>query len=79
MEWFQLGTMSWMGFASAGWLWIGRNTAALIAGSMLPTATGVWVVLDQYGIPVLPQLPEIPGLPIAAEPLMTPWWHKIAA
>lgn len=82
MEWFQLGQIGWTGWQSAGWLWIDRATAALLAGGMLATGTGAWVVLDELGFPVLPQMPQMPqipsGVPIAAETIMSPWYQSAA-
>lgn len=71
MEWFQLGQWGWMGFQPGGWLWLDRATAALIAGALLGTNTGAWVVLDQSGMPVVPRMVEIPGIPAAAEMFKT--------
>ena len=59
MEWFQLGTFGWTGFVSAGWLWLDRATAAIVAGGMLATGDP-WVVLDQSGFPIIPHIPELP-------------------
>ena len=78
MEWFQLGQFGWTGFVSTGWLWVDRAAAALIAGAMLATGTGAWVVLDQSGFPVLPTIPEIPRIPLLFEPLMSPWYQSAA-
>lgn len=67
MEWFQLGQFSWMGWQSYGWLWVARQTATQIAGTLLATGS-LWIVLDESGIPLIPQLPQPP----AALPLPFP-------